>query len=531
MSTPDRIERFADWAVGVISPRKGHIRSAYRAHFRLMESDYGYRETLFALMSARGYRAANPSGIGTQWRGTNRSADGEILTDIDMLCNKTRELNRDDPLASGLTETFVKNVIGTGMRPQARTKDKDTNDAIEAVFSARKHDLSRADDMTHGEQQRMKLAKVLEDGEVFVKRTQADADDPVWFETIERDRVATPLSANAEDPQGSIRAGVEKNAAGVPVAYWVRKAHPGDAVSRVGLTSNDFDRVLKSEICHLRLANRPGQSHGVPQFHAIVQDLRDLDLLILASLKRVQIAACLAVFIKTSESIEDIVDVTAQKHGYKLDQELEPGMMFKLGPTEEIQTLIPNFPIPELEPFIIMLARRIGAALGVSWQIVLKDFSDSTYSSARTDLLEARMTYVVLQSWFIEKYLNWEWESVLEDAMLRGELPGVTFDEIKQVTWIPNGWRWVDPKKEAEATEVELRMGTTTLRDVCASQGKDWEEVMEQRIREEAREAELRAEYNLPPKVVAAPPKPSADKDDDEDEDRSRMTLTMKRSA
>jgi hypothetical protein len=144
-----------------------------------------------------------------------------------------------------------------------------------------------------------------------------------------------------------------------------------------------------------------------------------------------------------------------------------------------------------------MLCRRIGAALGVSWQIVLKDFSASTYSSARTDLLEARQTYVYFQKWFIEKYLDWQWFAVMEDARLNGELPGITPEEIEMVTWIPNGWRWVDPEKEAKGVQIELEIGITSLRDVCASQGKDWEEVMRQRLVEEKREKELRKEMGL----------------------------------
>ena len=57
----------------------------------------------------------------------------------------------------------------------------------------------------------------------------------------------------------------------------------------------------------------------------------------------------------------------------------------------------------------------------------------------------------------------------------------------------------MDPEKEAKAAEVELALGLTTRRDLCASKGRDWEEVLRQRLVEAQREAELRAELGLSP--------------------------------
>jgi len=196
-----------------------------------------------------------------------------------------------------------------------------------------------------------------------------------------------------------------------------------------------------------------------------------------------------------------------------MDQTLEPGMIFKLYPDEDVQTLVPNFPTPEFEPFIIMLARRIGAALGVAWQIVLKDFGKSNYSSARTDLLESRQTFVTLQQWFVEKLLNWIWAEALrfESGMTISE------DELKMVHWIPNGWQWVDPKKEADAMEVKLRAGLTTRRDECAAQGKDWEEVQDQLLLEEKTEMDKRKAMGLPDAKPVEENNTVESEDDDEE--------------
>ena len=50
--------------------------------------------------------------------------------------------------------------------------------------------------------------------------------------------------------------------------------------------------------------------------------------------------------------------------------------------------------------------------------------------------------------------------------------------------WIGPGRGWVDPVKEAQACQLRMEIGLSTLENECASQGLDWEEVVEQRVRE-----------------------------------------------
>lgn len=476
MSTSERITQAVDWAIGLVSPE----RAALRAHFREMERNQGYREMTFALLGARGYRAAEKGTTSTPWSGSRGSADAESLAQLPELRSRSRELNRDDPIASGLTHTFVRNVIGTGLRPQARTGDPKTNTDLEAVYNERRDQLYPADGLTHAEAQQLLFRKVVEDGAIL-NHQRIKGNEPLTFEIIECDRLGNPWGARTQLKNGNeLREGVEKDPDGMPVAYHVQKGHPGDMVlPRAG--DLKFQR-LEAETCrHLKFTERPGQSHGIPMFHAILQDIHDLDLLLVASLKRMQISACLSVFITSEASLDKFVSKTAEKYGYKIDQKLEPGMIFKLNRGEDISTLIPNFPPPELVPFIVTLARRIGAALGVSWQIVLKDFSDSTYSSARTDLLEGRQAYTILRKWFMHKHLDWEWAAVLSDAWLRGDprLAGVTDAQIGQVEWFGDGWEWVDPQKEANSKAIALGAMLTTLEEEWIKLGKDPEKMWE----------------------------------------------------
>ena len=49
----------------------------------------------------------------------------------------------------------------------------------------------------------------------------------------------------------------------------------------------------------------------------------------------------------------------------------------------------------------------------------------------------------------------------------------------------------VSRSKEAKACQLRMEIGLSTLEEECASQGLDWEEVLEQRLREKNKLTEL----------------------------------------
>ena len=63
--------------------------------------------------------------------------------------------------------------------------------------------------------------------------------------------------------------------------------------------------------------------------------------------------------------------------------------------------------------------------------------------------------------------------------------------------WIGTGRGWVDPVKEAQAAELRMKIGVSTLRDECAEQGKPWREVIEQRARERKYQREVNKTHGL----------------------------------
>ena len=519
MAADSWAERVGDFVVGLFSPQRALVRK----HWRSVERDGDYRTAYEMALRARGYRAAKSATNNTPWLdAANRSADGELLLDLPTLRARSRSAERDDALASGIYATRRRTIVGTGNRPQARTGDTQKDDALEAVWLSRADLLFPGDGyLPHATHQQVLVSRTDEDGEVLMRAAKADPLDPVWIETIEADRLRTPSDATPQDPAGRIVDGVEKDRFGRPVAYWIARRHPGDSgtgaklgtlAPRTGpsLLASEFDRVPFEECYHKRSrVTRPGQTRGVPLLHACLQDLHDLDLLILAALKRTQVAACLAMFIKSDATASDLLDMTAQEYGYQLNEKIEPGMFFRLFPGEEAQFLSPNFSTPDLDKFVFMLARRIGAAVGMSAQAVLRAWDGINYSGARTIKAEDRLAVRVERA-DLAHCLTWEWRVVQTDALLRGDerllAVGVSMEDVqKPVDWIGDEEQWVDPQAEASAVETMLSLGLTTVQAECAKLGRDWQEVVRERVAYEVALRDARKAAGLEETPAQAP--------------------------
>lgn len=490
-------ERLVDRAVGIYSPKSALLRK----HFRQMDRDPDYRAKVIKAVESSGYRKrSKPQQSGTSLAHVGRtghdprSADATSIGQIREQRAKSRALRRENALAAGLINGTAREVVGTGIRPQSLAEG-DLRDTLEQVFRERCDELFPSEVGGFLEAQRLMIEKLLEDGEVLVKpAATTTVHEPIWFELVEADRLSWPTDVRPTDPEGAIRDGVERDRYGRIVAYWVSKWHPGDLAvpnspapaKHVPTTSRDFVRVPRGQVKHLALTGRPGQSHGVPWLAPVDEELARLDLLVRASLDRVTMAACLAVFIESPIELDGIIEATAKDYGYELDQALTPGMWFKLAPGEKVQHLSPNFPVNDVETFVKVLSRRIGTALGLSYLAVSYDASGYNYSSARTDLIRDRRLYRSLQRKLVDEVLTWIWITVLEDARLRGDvrMRGVSDEEIRAVGFTLPTQEWVDPANEGKAVELKLGMNLTTLRDEAAALGKDAEDLIRQRALE-----------------------------------------------
>jgi lambda family phage portal protein len=366
------------------------------------------------------------------------------------------------------------------------------------------------------------MAEVFEAGEVLPRKHYVPfgpAGIPFALEIVEPERLPedTPQYP-APGSVGQVRMGVEVDSFQRPIAYWVRNSYPGDIKPSLATDVGGFIRIPARDMWHLKLTGRWPQTRGEPWLHTAMRKLNDMDGYSEAEIVAARGAASYMAFIKTDTPDSPLAEEASD--GTKQTQ-IEPGIVEHLAPGEDVQFISPNRPNAAMDPFMRLMLREVAAGIGVSYESLSRDYSQTTYSSGRLALLDDRDLWRFLQQWYIRTFrapLHREW---LRSAVMAGKIPEISIDEymrnprkFEAVRFKPRGWSWVDPTKEVEAFKSAVRNGFTTVSDVIAktADGRDLEDVLNERKRELElmREAELSFDTDPEKKVDGTPAEPAA---------------------
>ena len=125
-------------------------------------------------------------------------------------------------------------------------------------------------------------------------------------------------------------------------------------------------------------------------------------------------------------------------------------------------------------------ARLIASGLGLPYNILSGDLSDTSYSSARVGLIEFRKYIDALEWQFIHMFCRPVFQRWVELEVLRGELPlpenGIQ-QYIRNVSWAPPAMQMTDPQREVDAMVRAIRAGLMSREMAVASLGYDLAEV------------------------------------------------------
>lgn len=488
----DRVDNFVE----VFSPAAAYRRKAFRFANKIAFSSY---------------KGARKDRLHSYWLPLGNSPDEDLLAELPDLRQRSRDLNRNDGIAAGLTQTMVVNDVGTGIRPQSRLDkeylgiDDKTADkfqkTVERGWRWWSGYADAAGRMDEYEIQMLVDRQILENGEVILLPQRLKNNNRPYmlaWEVIEADRLTTPSDKIS---QKNIRSGVELGEKGEPKAYWILKEHPGELKYRTPAASefirlDAYNQLGMPNILHLYSILRPGQSRGVPFFAPVLTYFKDLADYLEAEVIAARIAACFALFIKKSDPYSAAAAAPSETNsaGQRLNG-IEPGMLEYLNPGEDIVSFNPNRPGNTFDQFVERILRIIGAALGLPYELIIKDFSKTNYSSARAALLQAYKYFRCRQEWLTRRLCQPQWEMLIEEMYLKGELEIDNFYQHKiewtRARWIAPGWQWVDPLKEVKASIEAMDSGLSCLADELASQGKDYEEILEQLAKENKKRKEL----------------------------------------
>lgn len=490
--------------IAAISPKLGRQRLAER----------------LTAQNLRSYDAAARGRRTDGWRANGRSADAEIAAAGPLLRDRMRDLVRNNPMAANAVNVLTTNLVGSGIRPRAKTGnkrlDKKANQIWES-FAARCDIDGRLnfDGLTT-----LAVREMIEGGDVFALRhfqsRQPKGRVPLAIEIKEADHLDDRKYENLTG--GAIDGGIEFGAGGARTAYWLFPDHPGQT-SRIFARSLISERVAADRVIHLYERQRV-QNRGVPWGAPVMRSLRDLDDWQTSELTRKKTEACLVGVVLGEDADEGI----AQRQGRSVHTE-EDG--FEANTTGGGLAVVDAYgaPIEQFEPGMIAYSRGgrdikfntpaatggvyewnrvqlhfIAAGFRVPYALLTGDLSQTNFSSSRVGLNDFRRLIDAMQ-WqlIIPTWCQPIWDWCFEAAYLAGMIDRPDIP----VEWAPPSFPAVNPLQDAQADLLEVRAGFASLPQKISQRGYDPHEVATEQAEYLKATDDLGLVYDSDPRRVA----------------------------
>lgn len=483
------------------------------------------------------------------WTPPLRSVDSDTLGDIDNSKARARDLARNDPFAANAARIDRDSVVGPGLRlslkPDHVLLGIDAAKAREwARMVERRWEVYANSTGHHADARRMQsfnqLTRTMEsslfhDGEalatVIWRKPKRGQSAGTCFQLVSTDRLSNPYWL-FDNPK--LRKGIERNRWGEPVAYFIREAHPSDGEFGEWEKTVRWRRIRRQSpegrrnVIHVFDHKHAEMTRGITDFTSTIKAMKMRGHYADATLERAIIQAFFAATIKTNLNYDQAMQVMGASFGSKVREAKNPmtamtidhvrqageyhkaanhsfggAATMHLLPNEDIELHRSENADGNFEKFEKSVLRQIAAGTGTPITALSQNYSDVNYSAARSALQDVWRHYMSKRDMLVR---GWMWPAVdawLEEEVISGEIDlpdGISDfyaarDALLKGQFYGWGKPMIDPVKERKAQQIGLQMGVETLESICAEQGLNWEDVVDQRVLE----VEYMAEKGLDP--------------------------------
>ena len=451
----------------------------------------------------RAFEAANVDRLTADWTPFSMATPNqEIFRALEKLRLRSRDLERNNPFFKKFLRSLTKNVVGPdGIRLQMRVRGKSkpgvtrldvgANRKIEEAFTrwSKRGVCTACGQFSFASLQRMSLRRVARDGEIILRilrgfnnkfKFALQVIDPTLLDV----RLNIPRGGSAAGIRlaetHDIRMGIERDEWEKPVAYYILQSDPNDQRYPSG---GNYLRIEAKDIIHIKLDEDGYGVRGVPWLMAGMLSLKMLDAYMEAELVASRIGASQVGFYKQP------LDAGEQEIGERADpnsalmETVAPGVFKTLPPGFDIAKFDPAHPADAFGDFVKNILRAVAASLDVGYHTLTGDLEEVNYSSLRQGSLDERDGWRVLQKWFVEALTEAVFSAWLDTVLAftsEISLPYSQIEKFDAASWQVRGWQWVDPQKEISASIDAVSLGVKSRTDICAEQGRDFSEVLEQ---------------------------------------------------
>lgn len=436
------------------------------------------------------------------WKARSESPQHDIDINLNTLRQRSRSLYMSAPLATSAIKSTRTNVVGAGLmlKPVIDFKylgisSEEANGIKQQIIRewkiwAESKFCDNCRQNNFYELQQIAFLSWLLNGDALAlirydKKVYPYQPYQLRLKLIESDKLCTPNSISEDyfgidiqDKQSGNRIvnGVEIDKNGMVVAYHICNKYLSDYSN----ASREWTRVEaygkntgNQNIIHVFDAERCEQYRGVPFLAPVIESLKQLTRYQEAEIMAAVINGLFSVFIKTEDGGDNVdFDGIDEEENRNSDDDneinLAPGVINYLKEGESIEIADAKRPNNNFDAFVSSMAKYVGAALEIPYEILMKSFTAS-YSASRGALLEAWKSYRMRRTWFANDFNKPIYEIWLCEAVSKGRVncPGFFNDPIIRKAY--SGSEWIgpspgqlDPVKEAQAAEYRIKNGFST---------------------------------------------------------------------
>jgi len=474
------------------------------------------------------------------WSPPMASADSAIDADKDIGDARTLDIQRNDGYAQSGQALHKDNIVGhmflfnskpsTSVLRLDETWEREFQEEVENKFmltaESPGHYLDASRNNTLTAQVRLAIGVYAQAGEFLATaewmRNDSTRPCQTAIQAIDVARLKTPYEYQNDE---NVRQGLRRDRFGAILGGYIRDKHPGEffPMSNGNFDSYKYIRAKKpwgrNQLIYIREQMRPGQTRGISEIVAGLKELKITkkfrDVTLQNAVTNAMYAAAVeselpsetvfqqlgggnmtdpgeAVSNYASQYLSAVSEYTGGARNMHIDgvkiPHLFPGTKLNLMPAGKVGGIGQDFEKS--------LLRYISSILGVSYEQLSKDYSETNYSSARAAMVEAWKFMMSRKRVIADAYANIVLRLWFEEMVGKGELDtmkfskapniyeGLNMDAYLRGEWIGASRGQIDELKETQAAVLRIKYQLSTHEDELAKQGKDWRKVNQQLKRE-----------------------------------------------